>query len=75
MTSPRDRAAASDARAGLRLALLGGTGRTGSALIDAALRAGHSVVAPVRRPEALAPVRVCAWRLPTCGTRTRSPRS
>jgi putative NADH-flavin reductase len=37
----------------VRLVILGATGRTGSLLVDQAIARGHTVVAYVRRPEAL----------------------
>ncbi|MFC4138707.1 MULTISPECIES: NAD(P)-dependent oxidoreductase [unclassified Microbacterium] len=37
----------------MRIAVLGATGRTGRAVISAAVAAGHEVVAYVRRPEAV----------------------
>lgn len=37
----------------MKIALLGATGRTGTAVLDQALAAGHEIVAYVRRPEAL----------------------
>ncbi|REJ08514.1 NAD(P)-dependent oxidoreductase [Microbacterium bovistercoris] len=37
----------------MRIAVLGATGRTGRAVVSAALDAGHEIVAYVRRPEAV----------------------
>lgn len=39
----------------MRIAVVGGTGRTGGLVIDQALERGHAVVAVARRPEAVRP--------------------